>query len=162
MKKSGKSVGPKTAWNRRFCEKALAQDQFSQQFRMKLDLGIEALPSAAGVVFSILLFIVVLGYTAQKCEILINKRDVDIMSVTKKDYYSQHEQFSFSQGLDFAVAFTGYDDETEYLLDPSIAELIYESYEFGLDEGGNAYERTTRLPTHACSDEELGIKVSKT
>ena len=108
---------------------------------MKLDAGVEALPSVAGVIFSVLLTIDVLGYAAQKLEILINKKDVDIMSVLKKDYFSEDQPFQYEQGLEFAEAFTAYDQETDIILDPSIGRIVYETYEFGYDD--SIYERYT-------------------
>ena len=112
---------------------------------MKLDAGVEALPSKAGFIFSLILLIVVTGYAVQKTDILINRKDIDIMSVIKKDYYSEDEQFQHSQGLEFAVALTAYDGERESILDPSIGELIFETYEFGVDKFGvdKTYERYT-------------------
>ena len=115
---------------------------------MKLDAGVKALPSQAGLFFSLLLAIILLGYATLKADILINKKDVDIMSVNKKDFFSPEESFQYSQGLEFAVAFTAYDDESENILDPSIGQLIFESYEFGMD--GKVAEVFTKLPTHSC------------
>ena len=120
---------------------------------MKLDAGVEALPSISGVLFTILLTLMVLGYTIQKTEVLVNRRDSDIMSVINKDFYAADEDFQFSQGLSFAVAFTAYDDETEMVLDPSIGQVVIESYEFGT----TAVEKYKTLPTHMCSEKELGI-----
>ena len=98
---------------------------------MKLDAGVEALPSKAGFFFTILLSIVVIGYATVKADVLMYKKDIDIMSVVKRDFYAPEEPFDYSDGLNIAVAFTAYDDETEPILDPSIGELIFESYEFG-------------------------------
>lgn len=59
----------------------LSKDQFGHSFQIKLDADVDALPSAAGVFFTILLIIIVGCYGVQKFEILVNKKDADIMSV---------------------------------------------------------------------------------
>ena len=122
---------------------------------MKLDAGVEALPSKAGLFFTFILTVIVLGYTIVKADVLIYEKDVDIMSVVKKDFFEPEEPFVYSQGLAFAVALTAYDEVKEPILDPSIGEVIFEAYEFGQDNMiGETY---TKLPTHYCTDEELGI-----
>ena len=63
---------------------------------MKLDAGVEALPSIAGVFFTILLTLMVLGYAVQKTDVLVNRRDSDIMSVINKDFYAADEDFQYS------------------------------------------------------------------
>ena len=122
---------------------------------MKLDNGVESLPSKAGFFFTILLTVIVLGYVIIKADVLVHKKDIDIMSVVLRDFYKPEEPFKYSQGLNFAVAFTAYDEEKESVLDPSIGEVVFEAYEFGVghDNKDNTVGETyTKLPTHSCSD----------
>ena len=42
-------------------------------------------------------------------------------------------------------------------LDPSIANVKIYSDEWGVDEDGNDTWALTELPTHICTDEELGF-----
>ena len=77
---------------------------------MKLDNGVEALPSKAGFFFTIILAVIVIGYATVKADVLVHKKEIDIMSVVLKDFYTPEESFNYSQGLNFAVAFTAYDD----------------------------------------------------
>ena len=72
-----------TQTSRRMCRKVLDQDQFSQQFRMNIHEEFAALPSYPGVFFSLILFIILFGYFVQKTDILLNRRDVDVMSAVK-------------------------------------------------------------------------------
>ena len=58
---------------------------------MKIDNGVEALPSKAGLFFTILLTAIVLCYFIIKADVLVHKKDIDIMSVVLRDFYSQEE-----------------------------------------------------------------------
>ena len=53
------------------------------------------------------------------------KEKVYLETATKEYFFSESDVFSGSQGLKFAVAFTGHDNEQEYILSPEIGELIF-------------------------------------
>ena len=63
---------------------------------MKLDNGVEALPSMTGFCFTILVAVIVLGYGIIKADVLVHKKDIDIMSVVLRDFYSPDEPFKYS------------------------------------------------------------------
>ena len=44
--------------------------------------------------------------------------------------------FSANDGLNFAVGMTAYDNQAENILDPSIGEIQFLAYEWGLDANG--------------------------
>ena len=94
---------------------------------MKLDAGVTVLPSAAGVIFTCLLVVVMLGYTVQKTYILVHRRDVDMMTVTKTNFFDQNFVFNHEQGLNFAVALSGVDNEKEDILDRSIGSIVFQA-----------------------------------
>ena len=48
------------------------------------------------------------------------KRDVDILQTVKYLALTDQDEFNFDQGLNIAVAFTGYDSDTELFDDPTI------------------------------------------
>ena len=56
--------------------------------------------------------------------------------------------FDFNQGLNLAMAFSAYDDETEPILDKSYGEIIFQAYSWGVDENGSYFISQKRLPTH--------------
>jgi len=50
-------------------------------------------------------------YAWLKIDVLINQRDVNILSTTNQLSYADDDIFSFDNGLNIAVAFTAYDNE---------------------------------------------------
>ena len=80
-----------------------------------------------------------------------------MMSTLQKSIESSAIFSSEADFLSFAVGFTAYDNVEEPILDKSIGELVFEAYEWGEDANGTYYVRHTNLPTHACTDEELGL-----
>ena len=115
------------------------------------------MPTGAGVFCTILLFFILLLFTAQKTEILITKSSVDTLSSTNIGYYDDDYVFDHAKGLFIAVAFTAWDNEPENILHPSIGEIVFTAEEWGVDDIGNYYLKDTRLPSHTCTVEELGL-----
>ena len=64
----------------RFWTQLVSHDSFGQSFRMKFKDGNDAVPTVSGLIGSILLMIILILYTMQKVEILINKKDAKIFS----------------------------------------------------------------------------------
>ena len=124
---------------------------------MKVDAGLESIPTTAGVFFTLLLWAILLGYTYQKTNILISRSNVDTLSSINVAFYDDEYVFDHAKGLFIAVAFTAWDTEPENILHPSIGEIVFIAEEWGEDESGNIYFNTTRLPTHTCTVEELGL-----
>ena len=60
--------------------------------------------------------------------------------------------------MNFAIAFTAYDNENENILDPSYGRLIFNHYSWGPDENGNYKSVREEIPSHPCSREELGLE----
>ena len=61
---------------------------------MKLDGGKSAVPSWMGSICSILLFVILLSYTYQKADILVKKKDIDILMATQESYFDEKYVFS--------------------------------------------------------------------
>ena len=60
-------------------------------------------------------------------------------------------------GLNFAVAFSAYDSETEDILDPSYGSLTFNNYAWGVEEN-EYFVSIDEMPSHTCTKEELGIE----
>ena len=58
----------------RFWTNFARHDTFSQSFQMKLKDGMDTLPTVSGLVFSILLSTMMILYTYQKFDVVINKK----------------------------------------------------------------------------------------
>ena len=59
--------------------------------------------------------------------------------------------------MNIAAAFTSYDDEEEVTLDKSVGELVFNYFEWGINDDGTYYSRRVKIPSHQCTSEELGL-----
>ena len=104
---------------------------FAESFRMRFDKGKSALTSWVGSFCSIFLTVIVLAYTYQKINVLIDKKDVDVLQTTKFQALTDDDTFSFTNGFNIAVAYTGFDSETEPFDDPTIGSVVFNHYKWG-------------------------------
>ena len=63
------------------CDKMMSLDNFGQQYKMTISKDVHYLPSIFGVCMTFIVWLVVLGYTAQKIDILINYKEDYMMSI---------------------------------------------------------------------------------
>ena len=101
------------------------------------------------------LLVVVVIYAFFKADILINAKDVSVLSTINDMYFSPDDAFTYDKGFNIAVGFTAYDSNPEPILDPTIGEVVFNHLRWGPELDGS--ERT-RFPNHPCSREELGIE----
>ena len=114
--------------------------------------------SVFGSILSILLFVTVSCYVYLKADVLIKKKDVDVLSTINDQYFTYEDVFSYKNGFNFAVAFTEYNNDEELLLDPSYGEIVFSHLRWGMDaEDKYFYERAKINKTHTCTPEELGL-----
>ena len=107
---------------------------------MKIDKSNEDLKTQFGSLLTILVYVIVIIYTYIKIDVLLQKKDVDIMSTTmidsiSSDFIANNEEI----GLNLAIAFTDYSEQTEPILDKSYGELVFNAYEWGTDEVTGKY-----------------------
>ena len=74
--------------------------------------------------------------------------------------FSDTDTFSHENGFNVAIALTNWDDNTESILDPTFGDFEINSYEWGVRENGTPYMDRSRLETHQCTREELGLEDS--
>lgn len=98
---------------------------------MRLSDSNGSLKSFVGSVCSFFLIAVTLTYAYFKLEILLHKKDVNIMSSVKDLHYDDGFIFDYSKGMNIAVAFTAFDSEENYILDPSYGELVFNAVSWG-------------------------------
>ena len=110
-----------------------------------------------GSICSIIVLAVTAFYAYLKMVVLIEKKDVDILSTVKELYYTDHDYFRYKDGLNIAVAFTGYDNIEEPILPPQIGELVWNSNSWGNDENGDPFVERLPLDDHACTRDELNL-----
>ena len=62
-------------------------DKFGEGYQMKVDGGkVTALPTLAGTFCSVLLIIIVIGYTVMKIDVLLGKKDIDILMAVNESF----------------------------------------------------------------------------
>ena len=103
-----------------------------------------------GLCCTIIWVVIILAYATQKIDILINKKDVSVLGSKKLSFFSD-EVFSFKEGLNIAVAYTGYDGEQEWSLDPRHGTLTINAYEWGFREDLKPFTNRFPLETHSCT-----------
>ena len=100
-------------------------DQFAESYVMRLDDGHQSIPSLMGSFLSFLLLIVICAYVYQKFDVLLARKDVDVLSSLNDSVFTDDDVFDFNNGFAISAAFTAYDSETEYILDKSYGELVF-------------------------------------
>ena len=99
---------------------------------MRLDTGNVSLKSIAGSLMSLILIGVLLLFTYLKADVLINKKDVDVLSTINDNFYTPDDVINSSNSFRVAAAFTAFDSNTEVILDPSYGELVFMHYYWGV------------------------------
>ena len=56
------------------------------------------------------------------------------------------------------MAFTAYDSEDEWILDPTYGQLVFNSYSWGPKEDGTYFTDRIKLNEHICQRDELGLE----
>lgn len=106
---------------------------------------------------SLFLFLLIAAYTFQKLDILLYGRDVDLIFSSKSNALTIKDEFDLSMGLNFAVAFTAYDDNAEPIDDPTFGEVVFNHHKWGRYPDGTVYFGRHRIKSHRCTQEELGL-----
>lgn len=125
---------------------------------MKLEQEQAALSSIVGTLFSFLTLCLLIGYTVQKCEILINRKDVDILYAVRRDFFSDEQKFTGRQGFNVAVGLTGFDDVKENILLPEYAEIKFAYAAWSVKDDNIEYDGLHFIQSHPCTDAELGLE----
>ena len=103
---------------------------------MRLGNGALEIDSWVGTVCTLLLFLFIFAYALQKLEVLVNKRDTDLLSVIVKNNLSYSDVFDSSMGLNIAAAFTAYDGEQDPIDDPTVGEVVFNHFAWGENDDG--------------------------
>ena len=84
------------------------------------------------------------------------------MTTVEENALTPDDRFTYKNGFNVAAAFTAYNGNTEWSLDPSYGELVIKHYAWGEREDGSYFAYRDPRPTHVCSREELGLEEDKT
>lgn len=78
---------------------------------MKLDEGSDSIKSLMGSICSILLTVLMVTYGYQKMDVLVSRKDVDVLSTVNDLHFTDDDVFSAKNGFRVAVAFSAYNNE---------------------------------------------------
>ena len=98
---------------------------------MKLDEGSDSIKSLMGSLCSILLSFLMITYAYQKMDILIARKDVDVLSTINNQHFTDDDIFAAKNGFRVAIAFTTYNNDQLWELDPTYATLDFMSQIWG-------------------------------
>lgn len=155
---SQQHVSPKQSHAKDSCLKGTlqslkSQDAYGQDYVIGLDGENYVAQSLFGSFCSLFVFITTFLYAVQKTDVLIAKKDVDILSATKDLAFDATDIFNYENGFNIAVAFTEYNNNQEWELPPEYGSLKINSYSWGANPDGTFFTRRAELPTHVCSKE---------
>lgn len=86
-------------------------------------------------------------------DVLIAKKDVDMLSAVLDYYFDENYIFDYQQGFNIAIAFTAFDGETDWILDDSYGEIVFNAYSWGYNEEGAPFTSREKLEYHVCTPE---------
>ena len=90
-------------------------------------------------------------------DVLINKKDVDILSTVNDAFFDSEHIFDAKKGFAFAAAFTAYDGNPEPILKPEYGELVFTHFGWGPLPDGTYTTYRNKIDSHVCTDEELNL-----
>ena len=123
-----------------------------------MDAGVANIKTLMGTLCSLIWVGIIIVYAMQKIDILVWKKSVTILQSIKDLHFKDRDEFTYEQGLNVAVAFTAFDNEVTWSLDPSYGELVFNSYEWGYYDNGQPYSIRTPLETHNCTRRQLNLE----
>ena len=109
-----------------------------------------SLPTIIGSLVSILMLLTLAAFVFYRMKFVIERQGWTMVSTVHDHFYTSSNKFQAKDG--FAVAFALWEP-----IDPKIGELVVVSDEWGLDENGESYWNVTKVETHICTLEELGL-----
>ena len=91
-------------------------------------------------------------------KVLEARNDVNILQATKDLYFTDDDVFNYEEhNLNWAVAFTEFNSNTEYELPADIGKIVFKAYSWGVDADGKPFTKLEELDQHPCSADELAI-----
>ena len=124
---------------------------------MTIDDDTTVAQSYLGSLCSLMIFLLTVLYAYQKMDVLIEKKDVDVLSATKQLVFTEDDIFTYDNGFNIAVAFTSFNNNEEWELDPAYGTLVFNSLEWGIYPEGTIYSELKELPSHPCTNREFGF-----
>ena len=128
----------------------LSIDNYSEEFKFRLQDGQRSYKSIKGVCFTIILLTSLLFYGTMQLIKLVSYGDVDVLFSSKDSHFNS--SYEFDGGLQVAFAVSAYDAERESIEDPSIGVMKPFFKMWGFDGGSTKFKE---IPTRPCTEDEL-------
>jgi len=90
--------------------------------------------------------------------VLLKKKDVDVLQTTKDMFWTDDDQFLYENGFNVGVAFTAYDSNPNWILEPKYGEIFFNGFAWGPRPDGTYFTERKRLNDHICTLEELSFE----
>ena len=111
-----------------------------------------------GTFCSLILLIITFIYAYQKLGVFLGKKDISIMYSSEDMYFNDADLFTHKMGLNIAVAFSAYDSEEEWVLDPAYGSLHLNHRSWGENPDGTYFVNRLALKGHNCTRENLALE----
>ena len=115
---------------------------------MKLDEDVTKLNSSMGALCTLLMTGILFTFAIQKTNTFLHRLEVYVLQSTNEAYFDSDYEVSAVDGLNFAVAFTGYDLETESTLDESYGRIVFQRIEWGFEDTKARQIERHEIPSH--------------
>ena len=96
-------------------------------------------------------------YAYSKLLVFLDKKDTNILTSQKDNYFEAEDIFGYEKGMNIAVAVTEYNKVREMELERSYGEIIFNTYRWGEDADGAPFVSLDPIESHVCSAEELNV-----
>lgn len=104
-----------------------------------------------------MLYIIIVGiYAVYQVNIFLERNGAEITMSIESDHFTDDDEFGYEQGLAIAVGFSDSNDSKE--VDPRFGKLIFYASEWYYDENDAYIETYTEIPSHQCTNKELGLE----
>ena len=115
--------------------------------------------SYCGVFFTFVMVILIVIYGLAKFTTLLErpKSAMKVQTSTEREAFDANKEFKSSDGFQIAAALTQIDGSGSALPDPGIVSLDFSYLIYEQDSTGEFKVSSETIPSHQCTDAELGI-----
>lgn len=112
-----------------------------------------------GLTCTLLMFVIMVAYTAYKIDIKLVKKSVDILQAVQENHFDDREVFGADQGLNIAVGVVNpLSPRKTSRIDPKYGRIRFLKLQWLLDNDAEEYSMKVQLlQSHPCSADELGL-----
>ena len=114
------------------------------------------MPSFAGALLTFATLLLMITYSVYKVDNMLQRKGYKMMTTVKENFFDEHDVFTADAGFGLALTFIN-ENAIGEPLDPAYGTLKFFVSQWGIDENEEYYNKREELPSHKCSEEELGF-----